>query len=352
MTQYEERRTRSEEIRTRRSACVPYCVLRTLYSVFVLNALFILCVISSPVLGAATPASDVAAAPEVWLVSTRDVPHCDDPGAAPAGLCYWRLDDDCQWSPAEAADFLATDAAATPTVVFIHGNRTDADEAIVKGWYAYEVIRAESGCRPFRYVIWSWPAERVCRRTRPDTQLKVDYSDVESYYLAQWLDQLQPGVKVSLIGHSFGPRIITGALHLLAGGEVAGRSLPPGTVAAWAGGKRNPVRAVLLASALDADWLAPSGCHGRALLLAEQMLVTCNGCDRVLRWYPRLYGRGGPEALGFVGPCGIDDAENVEVVDVACTVGKIHDWRNYCSAANLGDRWAHYMFLDDSPPPP
>ena len=112
-----------------------------------------------------------------------------------------------------------------PTVVFIHGNRTDADEAVVKGWYAYESIQAETADRPFRYVIWSWPAERVCRRNKVDVQLKADYSDVESYYLAKWLDRLRPGVKVSLVGHSFGPRIITGALHLLAGGEVAGRNM-------------------------------------------------------------------------------------------------------------------------------
>jgi len=312
----------------------------------------LLFLLSPSLLAAATPASDVAASPQVWLVSTRDLPHCDNPCAALPGLCYWRLGDDCQWLPAETADFRATDDVATPTVVFIHGNRTDADEAIMKGWYAYEVIRAASCGRPFRYVIWSWPADQVCRRTRPDTRLKADYSDVEACYLAQWLDQLKPGVKVSLIGHSFGPRIITGALHLLAGGDVAGQSLPPTTVAAWTAGKRNPVRAVLLGSALDADWLAPGGCHDRALSLAEQVLVTCNGCDRVLRWYPRLYGRCGPQALGFVGPCGIDDRENVEVIDVACTVGKVHDWRGYCSAANVCERWAHYAFLDEPAPQP
>ena len=247
----------------------------------------------------------------------RRTPHCGDLGAAPPSLCYWRLDDDCQWSPADAAEFRATDDAAMPTVVFIHGNRTDADEAVDEGVVR---LRGHPGgdcwaAVPLRDLVVAGRARLPPHRA--DARLKADYSDVESYYLAQWLDQLRPGVKVSLIGHSFGPRIITGALHLLAGGEVAGRSLPPSTVAAWTGGKRNPVRAVLLASAIDADWLAPGGCHGLALSLVEQMLVTCNGCDRVLRWYPRLYGRGGPQAMGFVGPCGIDGAENVEVVDVS-----------------------------------
>jgi hypothetical protein len=283
--------------------------------------------------------------PEIWLVSTRDAPHCGEPGAGLQGLRYWRLDDNCEWSPAGAEAFPTADNAM-PTVVFIHGNRTDAAQAVTKGLYAYEVMRAQSAGQPFRYVIWSWPADKVCRGTHADTRLKADYSDIESYYLAQWLAQLRPGVKVSLVGHSFGPRIITGALHLLAGGQVGDQSMPPSTVAEWSGGKRNPVRAVLLASAVDADWLAPGGYHGLALSLTEQMLVTCDGCDRVLRWYPRMYGAGGPEALGFVGPCGVGNAENVEVLDVSGTVGKIHDWRCYCSAANVCARWAHYTFLE------
>ena len=75
--------------------------------------------------------------------------------------------------------------------------------------------------------FWSWPADRVCRHNRPDIQLKAAYCDAESYYLAAWLRGVQRDGKVSLVGHSFGPRIITGALHLLAGGQLAGQALPP-----------------------------------------------------------------------------------------------------------------------------
>ena len=154
-------------------------------------------------------------------------------------LDYWRLDDRCQWVAADAKTFRASDDPAVPTVVSIHGNRTDADDAVEKGWNIYQSIRAQSD-RPLRYVIWSWPADREFRRNGPDVRLKAAYSDVEAWYLAQWLAQFRPGVRVSLIGHSFGPRIITGALHLLAGGQLAGRGLPKDTVAAWTAGKRNP----------------------------------------------------------------------------------------------------------------
>jgi hypothetical protein len=288
-------------------------------------------------------------APPVWLISTRAAPRTGQLDAAGDCLGYWRLDESCRWLPAETQAFASETDLQQPTVLFVHGNLTDADSAVEKGWFARECLRSAAGSRSIRYVIWSWPADRFCRSMRDDAQLKASFCDGQSYYLAQWLDGLPPGAKVSLIGHSFGPRIITGALHLLGGGTLAGRSLSPGTVAAWADGKRNPIRAVLLAAAVNAGWLTPGGCHGRALPLVEHLLITRNGCDRVLRWYPRLYcRRGGAEALGFIGPCGVGPRTNLEVIDVACTVGKIHDCRNYCSASNVCVRWAHYTFADDT----
>jgi hypothetical protein len=310
---------------------------RSLLSLFVLPWL----------LGAVSVAEAVDDGSQVWLISTRDMPHCCGPDASPECLRYWRLDEDCRWSPADAATFAATDDAATPTVVFLHGNRTDAGWAVTKGIFTYESIRAAIGCRPLRFVIWSWPAERTCRRAKDDARLKADYSDVESYCLAQWLNRLRPDVKVSLVGHSLGPRIITGALHLLAGGELAGQHMAAETVAAWSGGKRNPIRAVLLAAAIDADGLAPGGSNDRALTIVDRMLITRNGCDRVLRFYTRIDNGCGPEAMGYVGPCGIGDAKNAEVVDLAGEVGKIHDWRCYCTAASVCCRWAEYTFGEE-----
>ena len=110
--------------------------------------------------------------------------------------------------------------------------------------------------------------------------------------------------------------------------------------------RKHLIRAVLMASATDADWLAPGGRHELALALMDEALITCNGCDRALRWYPRLYGRGGPEAMGFAGPSCIGCPANVEVLDVSGSVGKTHDWQAYCSSPEVTSRWAHYAFLD------
>lgn len=282
----------------------------------------------------------------IWLLSTRCAAHCgelDDPHHA---VCYSRATADCQWLPSDAAAFQTTDNAQVPTIVFVHGNRTDADEAITKGCCAYEGMRTFASGRPFRFVIWSWPAERALRKHRADTQLKAEYSDAESYYLAYWLNNLRPGMPVALVGHSFGPRIIAGALHLLAGGAIDCRQLPNEITVSWATGKRNPVRVMLLAAAMDGDALSPNGQNALALPLSERSLITVNECDRVLKWYPRLYGRGGPEALGFLGPCGLTG--NADILDISSSVGRTHDWDRYCAAVTACGLWSQYTFLDQS----
>ena len=63
-----------------------------------------------------------------------------------------------------------------------------------------------------------------------------------------------------------------------------------------------PLRALMVAAAIDDDSLAADGTYNLALSQVESMLVVRNGCDKVLKWYPRIYGRRGPEALGYAGP--------------------------------------------------
>jgi hypothetical protein len=294
-------------------------------------------------------ANDGTASSSVWLISTRGAPHEDQLDTALETLRYWRLDDGCRWTASNAKAFHASDDVAVPTVLFIHGNWTSVSEAVTKGWDTYDLTRSEAADRPFRYVIWSWPADRIYRHIYDDIRLKAGYSDAESYYLAQWLQGVRPGVKISLTGHSFGPRVITGALQLLAGGEIAGRSLPHDVVAAWAGGKRNPIRAALLAPAIDADGLAAGKSRGLALSMLDKALVTSNERDFVLRRYPRLYDCPGNQALGCVGPTdGVANSLKLEVLDVACSIGRRHNLQVYCSEPGVCERWPYYTFLEPS----
>ncbi len=138
---------------------------------------------------------------EFWLVSTRE--QCGGPSPFAAQLPYWRLGSDGQWVQADQAAFLAGAKPDTPNVFYFHGNDSSVCDAIAEGWGIYCKLKEQAPGRPFRLVVWSWPAERIARRIRQDLQIKAARSDFEACYLAAALEPIRPDVPVSLIGYSF-----------------------------------------------------------------------------------------------------------------------------------------------------
>jgi hypothetical protein len=124
--------------------------------------------------------------------------------------------------------------------------------------------------------------------------------------------------------------------------------LAPEILAAVRNGPGRPIRVMMLAAAMDFDWLEPCSPEGMAPLAVERVLVTQNCTDRVLKWYSHLYGRHGPEALGYVGPAGSAGGK-LEVINLACEVGRKHDFRLYESSAAVNRRLGWYTFLCDEP---
>jgi len=283
----------------------------------------------------------------LWLIDTRGLSGCDPAGES--GPKYWRCGPDRKWTAANLKAFLDADDPAVPTAFFLHGNRIDPGEAVELGSDVYAILKAEAQSRPFRFVIWSWPSERIRGRVRPGVQIKAARSDVESYYLADCIRQIQPKVRISLMGYSFGARAIGGTLHLLAGEEFAGRRLPGPAP------QRAPLRAVLVAAAMDNTSLLPNGSSGSALKSVDRLLVTCNPADPVLRWYPSME-RGRPDALGYTGPAFRSrlgpDWKKLQVLDLSGEVGRRHKWEYYLAAESLRTRLAWYAFLARPEPSP
>jgi hypothetical protein len=281
--------------------------------------------------------------PEVWLISTRRAPLC---GEENVPLDCWYLSEDHCWEKSNPAEFLQGDDPKTPTLFFVHGNRTSCAESVNEGNELYQYYSRHADGRAFRLVIWSWPSDRIGRRNRPDVQIKADRADVQSYYLARFISRIRPEVPLGFVGYSFGARAISGALQLVGGGELDGRCLPQPITPRIA-----PVRAVLIASALDADWLSSGHRNGLTLGQLDRVLITRNFCDSALKWYSAMYHRGGPPALGFVGPQCLPytgkDSEKVELQELTCFVGKTHDWGQYFQSIPLQDRLAWYAFLEE-----
>ena len=316
----------------------------------VLRVALLIAAAITPCLASAETPPAAAPATQMWLVDTRCAPGCGDLEAGLARINYWRLSESSgcgQWQAADAAGFQASAEPAVPTVVLIHGYGTDPDWAVQHGNEVRSLLQ-QVGCgRPFRLVVWSWPADRASRGVRgirPDIQMKVCRSDVEAYYLARALTGLPRSEPLSLIGFSLGCRAASGALELLAGGAAAGRTLPPTSLEAWRSSGLRPIRVMLLATAVDYNWFEPSAGGGLAPLAVQQILVTENCGDRVLKYYSRLYGRGGPEAVGRVGPSSSAGGK-LEVIDVACDVGRKHEFLRYEEASPICRRLGWYTFL-------
>jgi hypothetical protein len=275
----------------------------------------------------------------VWLVSSRSIEaSCSQQTGT---LEYWQLGGDCQWNASDEKAFLAADSATVPTVFFLHGNRTGSERAVALGMHVQTLLKDQADGKPFRMVIWSWPSDRIPGRNRLDAQVKAVRSDREGFYLASLVAKMRSDVPISMIGFSFGARSIGGALQLLAGGEFDGQKLPPLSTPA-----RKPIRAALIAAAMDDFAFATDLQNGQAGGQVERMLVTCNPVDCVLRWYRLMYRGGGPDALGFTGAaCANLSGEKLEQVNVSCEVGHEHSWQRYFCAPSVRSRLGWYAFV-------
>jgi len=196
---------------------------------------------------------------------------------------------------------------------------------------------------PIRFVIFSWPANRT-RGLREDARRKYYRTNSDSYYLAWFVTQIHRDVPVNFVGFSFGAKIVTGALHLLGGGTLAGQALPQSAVV-----DRRPLQAVVVCAAVNNDALAIGRRNGQALPAVNRMLALNNGCDRALKHYPAVDPCSRPQALGYtgaVGPLG-DNASKLRQVDLCCAVGKVHYWGAYFYNSSIVARMRPYLGLAD-----
>lgn len=275
---------------------------------------------SSPILAHPVPCPTICS--QLWAVSTRCL-TAEDACRGRFVPQVSRFECNCGWIDSSWEEFQAADDPRRVTTIFIDGNGTDERRADRDGRAVYRLL-AQSACsrQPVRFVIWDWPADRVRGTLRYDAQVKACRTSVEAYFVAHFVNLLDPEARVSILGYSFGARVTAGALHILAGGDLDGRRLRERQLR-----DRSSMHTVLLAPALDNYWLLPGNRNGLALSQVDRLLMTFNPCDRVLQFYPVL--SCGPEALGYTGFAGVSqlgpDRERLWQMNISGIVGKRHD---------------------------
>jgi hypothetical protein len=283
---------------------------------------------------------------EIALVSTRNIRGCCEPEAIRRGICverYGVCDEigNRRWQPGDLDSFLAFDPTV-PTVIFVHGNQISPWDAKYEWLNVYRrMILHGSDAPPIRFVIFSWPSSKLNTSTLNDVRIKAMRTGPAGCQLAWLIDQMPAETPLSLAGFSFGPRIITGSLHILAGGSLGGSMHLTERVHP----DRQPISVIMMASALHAHWLGDGQYHGLAMTQVSRMFLVNNCADMAMKYYDYLEpGFGGPQALGFCGPTCIsaENASKIMMRDVSRSVGSEHDLMRYvCAPGVAGLLWEY-----------
>ena len=225
-------------------------------------------------------------------------------------------------------DYLRAVGQRRRVVVYVHGNRVPAREAVQRGLSIHRKVKCFRSKESVDWVIWSWPSDKQGILIR-DARIKAARTDGQGLYLG-WLLRRHAEVEAetTLIGYSFGGRIITGSLHAAAGGSLAGRQLPG-----------EPLRAAnfdagLVAPAVDSHWLTNRGYHRLATQNLNRLVLLYNRRDAVLKRYWLVDRVRGRMALGYSGPTAFAprfDGTRLPVRSRDCSpsIGIQHDEMDY-----------------------
>jgi hypothetical protein len=176
--------------------------------------------------------------------------------------------------------------------------------------------------------------------------VKAQKTYLQSYILADFVGRHDCQTRISLIGFSYGGRIIIGAQHLLGGGALCGRVLADGRC-----DQAPKTRVAVWAPAIPADWLHPEGLNGRALAAVDRMLLYYNSRDSLLRFYRKKLSESHTDALGYRGICRQslgNYAAVLEQYNVTKFVGGHHKWTRYMASPQLVGQTVHFsLWCDD-----
>ncbi len=294
-----------------------------------------------------------ASADEILLINTRAMGTVCDSRVMENKLQGERIEVDAtgkrHWKSFDWHEILSDDSNPRPTVIYVHGNRIAHGQDRVRGLAIYRSLIAKGKpTRPLRFIIWSWPAAKI-RGPIKDYQVKAARTRPAGWQLAWFLDRMPEETHLSIIGYSYGARVVSGAMHLLGGGKLGRLQLDERIHP-----DRPPVHVAFLAAAFDAHWIQPGSYHGRAMSQIDRMMLVTNRMDPAMRFYHLSNGRGRIHALGKDGvprPSTLGSSrKKIQRVDFTQIVGRSHSLSDYLAASGkIGFVWRHLLEEESEP---
>lgn len=312
--------------------CAMNEMVRPRWRIF-LPLLALVVLLASPVRG-----QDCACPRDLWLIDTRAICDCE---CDLAKAKFFKLGDDCKWAPESLESFLATLDPKKPLTFQIPGYWTSAEDAPEHQWRLHQRLNEQAecrelGCPDIRHVMWLWPADNEGLLLGRDLRAKAARAHFEGMLLAKLLNKLPTESRATLVGYSLGARVATSAAHhLVAEEKAAGPSIH--------------LRGVLIASAVDAQWLESCEPHSCALHRFEKVLLFTNCKDRLLRRYRIVNRNRNSPALGLVGLLfpSAENSPHVTQWEVSHIVGRAHDWKKYIDEPSIMSAIADMMLYID-----
>ena len=285
---------------------------------------------------------------DYWIVSSRNCKAKDAPCNTDCCLAYFhRLSDQCLVDEGRDS-FMASIRPDRPVCFVIHGSYNWWRDVLSESKRINRWIHSGAPGAPIQVVFFTWPSDGNMPFIFPvDIAILGKRSAAHAYYLANLISQLPPEQPVSVLGHSHGARATVAALHLLGGGALEkGQALPAGY------STPRHLRAVLLAAAIDHDWLNPGERYSQALVVPERVLLMRNSRDATLGIYP-MRTVVGPRALGQNG-LGQDDrfvlgslGSKVVELDAAEFATWHHGFAAYHEHPELATAIVPYVYFQD-----
>ena len=291
---------------------------------------------------------------EIFLVSTREVGTAISGQRLNQGLRCKRFVGDrsrqTAWQDTDWRELAARSRVNRRTVIYVHGNRVAPGRDVADGLAVYRSLKLlGKSPAPVRFIIWSWPSAPIPGRVK-DFRVKATLTDPVAWQFAWFLNQFPAEAQLSLVGYSYGARVVSGAMHLLGGGRIGMLKLNDS-----AQQKHATVRAALIAAAFDETWIEGGNYYGRTIWQTERLIVSTNKQDPVMRFYHLSNGRGRVHALGRAGIERLSSlgaaARRIKHVDFTDNVGRSHTLEDYLAATSKMSTVWHQLLSQDAGQP-